>query len=333
MLGDDDFLNPAAIRKCVELLDEKPDHVGAFGHYTQFRIKQNKSELQVRKLIQRSRCTYTQPSPFDRLFWAMMEIPITLYYAVKRTSVEIETLESVMEFDQGKCDYLISDPLLSSLTLLKGKMGNINMPYLCRETGQSVPREPVLAGEEMMIPSRGFSERYARARKIMLQHCPPDIDSHLAGQALDTAWGGFLGGFCLSPARMDSRFRKIKKAMENDSTGNKQQIPTQQNTPQSFNCTNLVRTRSSKGLSEIVDNLPVMDKKYIQEFAFALEYLHNYYELEHIRVLEDRGLYWLGGLKSYIETAKTTTSAPVPVYECCTLNFNRHAGLQRNSIP
>lgn len=295
LLGDDDFLNPIAIKKCVAHLDCNSDCVAAFGHYIQFNIKQNKSKLIVRQPTARSNCSYDQDCPFERLFWAMVEIPHTLYYAVKRTAVEIATLSSVMEFDCGNCDFLIGDPLASSLTLLKGKMTNINLPYLSRQTGQSVPRKSVLAGDEMLAPNKNFEARYARARVIMLNHLDGCVDKELAGKAIDAAWGSFLGGFCLSPSRMHKRLGKIMGQMDIGVSANKPQ--TSQDKPPDVLHLDAFSSQLKSKQHNFACSLTPNEVDLLKEYDFSIPFISKYHQLTQLKIKDDRGFFWLGALE------------------------------------
>lgn len=149
VVPDDDYFSDSALRRHVQILDESPDAVGAFGHSIGFlRTRGQESEgfIRIDVAEYRNKPDYVFDHPLVRLHYALLEKSRSSYYCVYRSEVARRMYMASRRFaelDQGEGHqidpraYYFGDLLVTALPVLMGKKVNSGLPAVACELGQS----------------------------------------------------------------------------------------------------------------------------------------------------------------------------------------------------
>ncbi|MBU1211368.1 MAG: hypothetical protein KJ587_08860 [Alphaproteobacteria bacterium] len=155
VVPDDDYFSEAAIRYHVEMLDNSPAAVGAFGHVLSFREVNNLGDenhrLHLRLPVCENRPDYIFDHPISNIFYAVCEKGRGQYYCLHRRDVLIKSLrvaqvssvlltassdhEHAAQID-SRC-YYFGDLAMTVMPLILGKKMNSGLPSVGYQTGQS----------------------------------------------------------------------------------------------------------------------------------------------------------------------------------------------------
>lgn len=282
LLADDDFLNLDSAIKAAQFLSTNQDYVNAYGNFATFRV--DPEVITVSKLTDGDNIQYDDDNPFYRLFWYCFDGDPSTYWSMYRKQAIRKALSIAIEYNQKtpgiELDVRLGDPLFGSSLKLLGKTANIGSPYLIREIGQSHPRQNITAGDEMLLNINNFHSRYELLKKLLLDLCPDYIEKTDASSAIDSAFGAFLGGRCLSPNKMLRRIDKTFPAYSRIAKRDHRRYIRENNTIQSSNLswienylgvfTRFIKKTSIKNKKENQLNQIEISHKVISDFSFAL---------------------------------------------------------------
>ena len=285
LVGDDDFVNPDVLPLCADFLDERTDFTACCGHYARFRKSPKRENLLILSIEpNRSIATYEQDSAFERLFWGMCEGPPTVSYALHRTSAISATFSRIVRCTQRRAeagfDSQIIDLLWFSLVLIGGKVGNLQVPFMLRETGQSGNWSTFLPDEIWRRDSQ-FLDRYENAKAEMLDALPEGVPEQDASDALDAIWGIHFGQ-CFALVRMGGKLEAVLGRIEGK--GNSPVRLFDRFTPRKSQILDYPSAKLEKEFDA--------DAKHVADYNFALPYIAQYYGTTKVQIIDNRDLYW-----------------------------------------
>jgi glycosyltransferase domain-containing protein len=126
--GDDDFLIPESVSKCVEFLESHPDYALANGHAIAFRLQNGASvHGEIESIKRYPQSAIEEDSSGNRLLHHCSVYRVSMY-SVQRTSLIIEAWQQACNFNLE-----FGEIAPSFCSLIQGKRANLDLLYLVRE--------------------------------------------------------------------------------------------------------------------------------------------------------------------------------------------------------
>jgi glycosyltransferase domain-containing protein len=193
--GDDDFLIPSAVRTCVDFLESHQDYSIAHGMAGAFHYDFNASEGSIKATSSYLQRSILLEKPSQRLEYHLLNYS-TMFYSVQRTH---ELLRNMQLCCDGRFGWGFSEILLSSLSVVEGKVHKIDRLYLLRgiHAGMNTLDE---SGQKMnvftWVVSSDFSAYYKKFLDILVAELVTreKISTEAAHDLLQRAFWGHLSG-------------------------------------------------------------------------------------------------------------------------------------------